>query len=158
MGFVASTMQLTSPAFAPEGRMPAEHSGEGANTSPPLAWSQVPEGTRSFALVNVDPDAPLVADGAFGLPHWVLYNIPGSVRSLPAGVTGYTTGPGGTGQSSYIGPLPPPGHGVHHYYFVLFALSAEPNLEAGLSMSQLLERIEPVTLDMNRLVGTYERN
>lgn len=157
MGFALSSMELRSPAFAPEGRIPVQHSGEGENSSPPLQWTQVPEGTHSFALVCHDPDAPLVAGGTYGFLHWVLYNIPAAVTSLPAGATGYTSGPAGTGQPGYMGPMPPPGHGTHHYFFWLFALSAEPNLEPGLSLSQLLQRIEPVTLGMNRLVGTYDR-
>jgi hypothetical protein len=105
-----------------------------------------------------DPDAPLVAGGSYGFVHWVLYNIPASITSLPADSSGYTGGPSGFGEAGYGGPMPPPGHGTHRYYFWLFALSTAPDLEAGLSFANLLTRIEPHTLGMNRLVGTYERD
>ncbi len=158
MAFALSDMELTSSAFEARGRIPVEHSGEGDDTSPPLTWSDAPDGTRSFALVCHDPDAPLVDAGSYGFVHWVLYNIPGSAESLPSDVSDYSSGPSGFGREGYGGPMPPPGHGTHHYFFWLFALSAEPDLDEGLSFSELLERIEPHTLGMNRLVGTYERS
>lgn len=157
MAFALSDIELTSPAFEPGGRIPGEHTGEGANISPPLEWRRVPDGTRSFALVCHDPDAPLVSAGSLGFVHWVLYNIPASVTSLPAGTPDYASGPSGFGEDGYGGPMPPPGHGTHHYFFWLFALSAEPDVDDGLSFSELLEQIEPHTLGMNRLIGTYER-
>jgi hypothetical protein len=150
-------MQLTSPAFAAGGRIPAKHTGEAENVSPALAWSDAPEGTRSFAVVCHDPDAPLVTGGRYGYVHWVLYNIPGNVTSLAEGTTGYTSGVSDFGKPGYGGPMPPPGHGTHNYYFWVFALNAELNLEPGLTLWQLLEKIEPHTLGMNRLVGTYSR-
>ena len=157
MGFALSDMQLTSPAFASGGAIPMEHSAYGDNVSPALAWTDEPEGTRSFALFMHDPDAPLAApDGTYGFVHWVLYNIPASVTRLEEGSTGaYTTGPNQMGDSSYFGPQPPAGHGVHHYFFWLLALDAEPELQAGLTQWQLLELVEPNVLGMNRLVGTY---
>ncbi|MDP6607350.1 MAG: YbhB/YbcL family Raf kinase inhibitor-like protein [Dehalococcoidia bacterium] len=158
MAFALSDMQLTSPAFGPGGAIPKEHTGEGDNSSPALSWTNVPDGTQSFALICHDPDAPLVAGGAYGFLHWVLYNIPASVTSLAAGTSDHTSGPSGFGAAGYGGPMPPPGHGTHHYFFWLFALSSEPDLADGLSLGDLLEQIEPHTLGMNRLVGTYERN
>ncbi len=157
MGFALSKMQLTSPAFAAGGRIPAKHTGEAENVSPALAWSDAPEGTRSFAVVCHDPDAPLVTGGRYGYVHWVLYNIPGNVTSLDEGTSGYTSGVSDFGKPGYGGPMPPPGHGTHNYYFWVFALNAELNLEPGLTLWQLLEKIEPHTLGMNRLVGTYSR-
>ena len=128
MAFALSDMELTSPAFEPGGRIPREHTGEGANISPPLEWTRVPDGTRSFAIVCHDPDAPLVSEGSYGFVHWVLYNVPASVTSLPAGTPDYSSGLSGFGKDGYGGPMPPPGHGTHHYFFWLFALSAEPDL------------------------------
>ena len=157
MAFALSDMELTSPALEPGGRIPREHTGEGENISPPLEWTRVPDGTRSFAIVCHDPDAPLVSEGSYGFVHWVLYNVPASVTSLPAGTPDYSSGPSGFGEDGYGGPMPPPGHGTHHYFFWLFALSAEPDVDDGLSFSELLEQIEPHTLGMNRLIGTYER-
>ncbi len=156
MAFALSDMELTSPAFEPGGRIPSEHTGEGENTSPPFEWRGAPDGTRSFALVCHDPDAPMVSAGSYGFAHWSLYNIPASVTSLMAGTPDYSSS--GYGDGGYGGPMPPPGHGTHHYFFWLFALSAEPDLDDGLSFAELLEQIEPHTLGMNRLVGTYERS
>jgi Raf kinase inhibitor-like YbhB/YbcL family protein len=157
MPFALSPMQLTSLAFASGGNIPRKHTGEGEDVSPALAWSQAPEGTRSFALICHDPDAPLVAGGEYGFTHWVAYNIAGSASGLDEGTKVCTEGASGFGRPGYGGPMPPPGHGPHHYFFWLFALDAELDLPAGLALRQLLERIEPHTIGMNRLVGTYER-
>jgi Raf kinase inhibitor-like YbhB/YbcL family protein len=157
MGFALSDLQLTSTAFAPHGAIPRKHTGEGADVSPPLAWSKLPNGTRSLAVVVHDPDAPLIEPGTYGFVHWVLYNIPANVAELPEGIQGYTAGVNNTRKRGYNGPMPPNGHGVHHYYFWLFALDADLDLEPGLTLWQLLEQIEPHVLGMNRLVGTYER-
>lgn len=157
MGFALSKMQLKSTAFEQGARIPTKHTGEGEDVSPALEWSDVPDGTRGYAIICHDPDAPLIAAGTYGFVHWVLYNIPGSVRKLSEGSKEFTNGPTGFGRTGYGGPMPPPGHGTHHYYFWVFALDQEINLPAGLTLAQLLEKIEPHTLGMNRLVGTYSR-
>ncbi|HLT90135.1 MAG TPA: YbhB/YbcL family Raf kinase inhibitor-like protein [Woeseiaceae bacterium] len=159
MGFAPSDMTLTSSAFTHHGKIPQKHTGEGEDVSPPLSWSKAPAGTKSFALVCHDPDAPLVSagPGTYGFVHWVLYGIPASVSELPEGVEGYIEGTNNFGRTRYGGPMPPPGHGTHHYYFWLMALDAEPDLPPGLSMWELLDRIEPHVIGMNRLVGTYSR-
>jgi phosphatidylethanolamine-binding protein (PEBP) family uncharacterized protein len=87
----------------------------------------------------------------------VLYGIPASADGLPEGVTDYVEGVNNFGKAGYGGPMPPEGHGTHHYFFWLLALDSEPDLEAGLTMWQLLDRIEPSVIGMNRLVGTYSR-
>ncbi|HEX6997123.1 MAG TPA: YbhB/YbcL family Raf kinase inhibitor-like protein [Gammaproteobacteria bacterium] len=157
MGFAPSKMRLTSPAFPHLAAIPKKHTGEGEDVSPPLAWSDAPDGTRSFALVCHDPDAPLVKPGTYGFVHWVLYNIPASVDRLPEAASGYTVGVNDMGNLSYNGPMPPEGHGQHHYYFWLLALNQETSLEPGLTMWQLFEKIEPAVIGMNRLIGTYSR-
>ena len=157
MGFALSTMQLTSTEFEPGGAIPAKFTGEAEDVSPALAWTDAPEGTKSFALICHDPDAPLVKPGTYGFVHWVLYGIPGSVSELSEGVGDYVEGANDFGNTGYGGPMPPPGHGTHHYFFWLLALDANPDLEPGLSMWELLERIEPHVIGMNRLVGTYSR-
>ncbi len=157
MGFALSTLQLTSPAFKAHGEIPKKHTGEDADVSPALAWSNVPEGTQSFALICHDPDAPLVRPGTYGFVHWVLYDIPGSVTELPEDVDAYTCGLNDMDHAHYNGPMPPPGHGVHHYYFWLLALDDKPKLGPRLTLWQLLEKIEPHVIGMNRLVGTYSR-
>lgn len=157
MGFALSRMQLKSPVFEQGGRIPTKHTGEDEDISPALEWADVPEGTKAFALICHDPDAPVVLDGTYGFVHWVLYNIPGSVTKLEEGVQQYTNGMTGFGKEGYCGPMPPPGHGTHHYYFWLLALSEQLRLDPGLSLWQLLGQIEPSVLGMNRLVGTYSR-
>ena len=157
MGFAISDMQLTSTAFADGERIPAKHTGESDDVSPALVWTEPPEGTQSYALICHDPDAPLIKPGAYGYVHWVLYNIPASVSELPEGVTGFAGGMNDFGNTEYGGPMPPEGHGTHRYFFWLFALSSAIELPAGLSMWQLLEKIEPDVLGMNRLMGTYSR-
>ena len=157
MGFALSNLQLKSPTFKPQCGIPPKYTGEGQDMSPPLQWNNVPDGTHSFALICHDPDAPLVSTGTYGSVHWVLYNIPGSVTGLPENNKEYTNGLNGQNKEGYMGPMPPDGHGTHHYFFWLFALDRELNLESGLTLWQLLERIEPHVIGMNRLVGTYER-
>jgi Raf kinase inhibitor-like YbhB/YbcL family protein len=158
MGFALSKMQLTSPAFEQGGAIPSKHTGEGEDVSPSLSWSEAPEGTRAFAVICHDPDAPLITGhGTYGFVHWVLYGIPASTTQLPEGGGEFTPGRNDFGKQGYGGPMPPNGHGTHRYYFWVLALNDEPKLEAGLTLWQLLERIEPHVIGMNRLVGTYER-
>lgn len=157
MGFALSDMQLTSPAFDTGGAIPRQHSGEGGDTSPALAWRGAPDNARSFAVFCHDPDAPLVKPGEYGFVHWVLYNIPASVSELPEGVDAHTSGKNDFGKTGYGGPMPPEGHGTHYYFFWVLALDQETDLEPGLTLSELLERVEPNVVAMNRLVGTYTR-
>jgi hypothetical protein len=157
VGFALSDIKLESQAFEAGRAIPRKHTGEGEDVSPALSWSNVPDATRSFALICHDPDAPLVKPGAYGFVHWVLYGLPGDARNLAEGAKLGTAGRNDFGAEGYGGPMPPEGHGPHHYFFWLLALDAEPDLPAGLTMADLLERIEPHVIAMNRLVGTYER-
>ena len=158
MGFAPSPMQLTTPAFVPGGRIPTPHTGEGPDTSPAFTFTDVPEEAASLALICHDPDAPLVLPNRYGFVHWVLYNIPGDVRTLAASTDLYTCGPNDFGNSGYGGPMPPEGHGVHQYYFWLLALSRPADLPEGLGMWDLLGAIHDDVIAMNRLVGTYRRD
>jgi len=157
MGFAISDMQLTSTAFDDGGRIPSRHTGDGEDVSPSLAWTNPPEGTESYALICHDPDAPLIKPGTYGFVHWVLYGIPGSASALAEAVGDYTSGANDFGNQQYGGPMPPEGHGTHRYFFWLFALRSAADLEAGLTMWELFERIEPDVIGMNRLMGTYSR-
>ena len=158
MGFALSDMQLTSTAFEQGGSIPSKYTGEGVDTSPALSWSKAPDGAQAFAVICHDPDAPLVSPaGTYGFVHWVLYNIPASTTGLAEGSGEFTSGKNDFGNEAYGGPMPPNGHGQHHYYYWILALNNQIDLEAGLTMWQLLERIEPHLIAMNRLVGTYER-
>ena len=159
MGFALSDMQLSSAAFGQGGSIPAQHTGEGADVSPALAWNDAPEGTASYAIICHDPDAPLVTNlGTYGFVHWVLYNIPANVNSLDEGTDQFTSGKSDFGKEGYGGPMPPNGHGKHQYYFWVLALNEDLSLEGGLTMGELLARVEPNLIGMNRLVGVYERD
>ena len=157
MGFALSTMQLTSPAFESGGTIPKKHTGEGDDVSPALAWADAPDATQSFAIVCHDPDAPLVTPGRYGFVHWVLYDIPASVSELAEGSGDFVQGKSDFGKQGYAGPMPPEGHGTHNYYFWLLALDQALDLEPNLSMWDLLEKVEPHVIGMNRLVGAYKR-
>jgi Raf kinase inhibitor-like YbhB/YbcL family protein len=144
-------LKLSSGAFENHERIPERHSGDGEDVSPALRWTGVPEGTRSFALVVHDPDAPLVD----GFTHWVLYNIPGDTTELAEGADTGTAGSNSFGNSGYNGPAPPPGHGPHHYYFWVYALDEDLDLPEGLDRRDLIDRIEDHVIEQARLVGTY---
>ncbi|MCK5836913.1 MAG: YbhB/YbcL family Raf kinase inhibitor-like protein [Desulfobacula sp.] len=159
MGFAPSAMQLKSEVFEKDGLIPSKFTGEGANISPSLSWTDPPQDTKAFAIVCHDPDAPLVtSDGTYGFVHWVLYNIPGNVTRLDEDMKQYTSGRNDAGQTGYTGPMPPNGHGVHNYYLRVLALKEPVELEAGLTLWQLLKKIEPQLIGMNRLVGRYKRD
>lgn len=145
-------LQVSSPAFDSHGRIPERHTGDGEDVSPPLEWRGVPEGTRAFALVVHDPDAPLVD----GFTHWVLYGIPADVRGLAEGTGEFLAGTNSFGKTGYNGPAPPPGHGPHHYYVWLYALDDDVGLEPWLDRRALLERIEDHVIEQARVVGLYE--
>jgi Raf kinase inhibitor-like YbhB/YbcL family protein len=150
-------MEVTSGAFDALGAIPAKHTGEGEDVSPALAWTGAPDEAKSFAVICHDPDAPLASPGSYGFVHWVLYNLPAGTTGLEEGSAAGTAGVNDFGKAGYGGPMPPEGHGRHHYYFWVLALDADPGLEPGLTMWEFLERVEPHVIAMNRLVGTYQR-
>jgi len=155
MSLKLGNLRVESPSFQHLGRMPKRHAGDADNLSPPLEWSGAPAGTREFAVLCFDPDAPRLD----GVTHWVLYGIPSNVTSLPEGegADAYTGGVNITGKPGYLGPRPPPGHGAHHYYFWVFALDGELGLKPGLDRPQLMDAIKGHVLEQARLVGIYER-
>jgi Raf kinase inhibitor-like YbhB/YbcL family protein len=122
---------------------------------------QVPAATKEFALICNDPDAPTPQPWV----HWVLYRIPAATRNLPVGVSQSADIPGVQGKNSwkagqtigYRGPAPPPGHGVHHYHFRLYALDTSITLPAGVDKEAVLSAIEGHVLAEEEIVGTYER-
>jgi len=154
---------LTSPAFAHGAAIPTRFTADGADLSPALRWQAPPAGTVELALVCHDPDAPR----AEGWTHWVLTGIPPSTRSLPEGldaaehpsaVAGATSGKNDFGRLGYGGPSPPPGHGVHHYHFFLYALDRPSGAPVGVTRQQLDRRIRGHVVGRAELVGTYERH
>lgn len=145
-------LKLRSPAFDGHQAIPAKHAGDGEHVAPALQWTGVPEGTEAFAVVVHDPDAPLVD----GFTHWVAYGIPGQASGLDEGGGDAVTGTNSFGNQGYNGPAPPPGHGPHHYYFWVYALDEDLELEPGLDRRALLERIEDHVIEQARLIGTYK--
>jgi Raf kinase inhibitor-like YbhB/YbcL family protein len=145
---------LTSPDFANGEMIPRQFTGDGEDKSPELKWIHAPEGTRSFALIVDDPDAP---NGTF--THWVLFDIPAEAQFLPQGVP--KMGVGGRNDfqhDRYGGPMPPPHHGVHRYYFKLYALDIESlNLPQGAKREEVENAMEGHILDQVELMGRFER-
>lgn len=147
-------LAITSPAFEHGGPIPRRHTAEGDDTSPALEWVNVPEGAQELVLVCHDPDAPLTD----GFTHWVLYGIRPDITGLPEdGGHEYVAGRNDFGDEGYGGPAPPPGHGLHHYFFHLYALDAELGAEPGLRRDELLARIDDHIIEQARIVGTFQR-
>lgn len=155
MSLKLGDLKVRSSAFGPAEQMSKKYAGDGENLSPPLEWSGAPAGTKEFALVCHDPDAPMPR----GFTHWVLYGIPSSVTKLPEGTKpdAFTGGVNGTKAPGYTGPYPPNGHGTHHYFFWVYALADELKLKPGLDREHLIDAISGHVLEQARLVGTYER-
>jgi Raf kinase inhibitor-like YbhB/YbcL family protein len=151
-------MQLTSTAFAEGGAIPAKHTCDARNVSPPLKWSGVPAGTKSLALIVDDPDAP---GGTW--VHWVLYDLPPTTTELPEDLPKSQYVPGGARQGlndfrrlGYGGPSPPPGK-AHRYFFKFYALDALLDLKPGLTKKDLEKAMEKHVLAQGQLMGTYQR-
>jgi Raf kinase inhibitor-like YbhB/YbcL family protein len=143
---------LESSAFEHAQAVPSRYSCEGEDVSPPLRWSNVPEGTRSLALIVDDPDAP---GGVF--THWLAWGLDPAAEGVGEGESAPREGPNDFGASGYRGPCPPPGHGRHRYVFRLYALDTQLELAAGAAKAELEQAIEGHVLTMAELVGTYER-
>jgi len=160
-GGLSMSFTLSSPAFRDQGAIPVQHTCEGEDVSPPLAWSSPPEGTRSLALIVDDPDAPDPKAPRMTWVHWVLYNLPATARELPAAMTNEAL-PSGTrvGQNDwkrddYGGPCPPIGR--HRYFHKLYALDISlPDLAAP-TKAELEKVMQGHVLARAELVGTYEK-
>jgi Raf kinase inhibitor-like YbhB/YbcL family protein len=153
--------ELTSQSFAQQGEIPAKYTCEGADISPPLQWKGAPAGTKSFALIVDDPDAPDPAAPRMTWVHWVLYDIPASTTGLPESATGAHL-PAGTREgrndwkrTGYGGPCPPIGR--HRYFHKLYALDTVlPNLDSP-TKAALEKAMEGHVLAKAELVGTYQK-
>ena len=150
--------ELTSEAFEHGSTIPVTYTCDDENFSPPLSWSDVPEGTESFALICEDPDAP---SGTWS--HWVLYNIPGDRKNLPANLMpgpelhwGAKHGVNDFDKMEYGGPCPPPGK-PHRYFFYLYALDAPLDLEPGATREEVRDAMTGHMLGQAELMGRYSR-
>jgi len=145
--------QLMSNAFEHEGSIPDLYTCKGKNVSPPLNWSNPPEGTESFALIAVDPDAVLMT-----FTHWVLCNIPPEKRELTEAVPhqgkfedGMIQGRNGMRRNRYMGPCPP--WGKHRYIFTLYALDVIVDVDAQMNKKRLLRALKGHILAQAELMG-----
>jgi hypothetical protein len=157
-GGAALALTLTSPAFAPGETIPTVHTCEGADKSPPLAWSDAPAGTKSFALVVDDPDAPDPAAPKQTWVHWVVYDLPAKTSSLAAGAAlprGARTGRNDYGHDRWNGPCPPVGR--HRYFHKLYALDVVLGNLGPLTKAGLEQAMTGHVLQEADLVGTYQK-
>jgi Raf kinase inhibitor-like YbhB/YbcL family protein len=161
MSDLTAGISVTSETFTAGGPLPlsAAHSYAGGDDqSPQLSWTPGPDGTKSYAVTCYDPDAPT----DIGFVHWVLFDIPATTTSLPAGAGG--TPEGGAiegytdwGQSGWGGAAPPAGHGPHHYHFTVWALDVEQTgLDASATYAFFRFNTQPHVLGRGEIVGTYE--
>ncbi len=156
-------LTVTSPTLVAGQPVPKQHTADGENISPAIAWTGAPATTRSFALICDDPDVPIPG----GFVHWVIYNIPASAAglpenipidpaaSMPAAIAGAVQGLSGFKRPIYRGPAPPPGK-PHHYHFTVYALDVA-GLGPGLTKTQLVEAMQGHIVAQGELVATYER-
>jgi len=157
----ADAIDLTSPAFAPGGRIPVRFTADGEGVSPPLAWSDVPDGTESLALIVEDPDAP----ASKPLVHAIIWDMPPEARQIAEGAI-VSDGSGGedgdVGRNSFLRegwlpPDPPTGHGEHDYVFQLFALSERMSIDTSPGRGAFVTAIAGRVLAAGVLIGTYSR-
>lgn len=152
------SIKLTSSAFQEGGMIPSQFTCDGANISPPLEWSGVPQEAKSLALIADDPDAPM---GTW--VHWVLFNIPPNKTQLPEDVKSDKVLPNGAKHGindfkkyGYGGPCPP--SGTHRYFFKLYALDIQLDLEPGITKVQLEKAMKGHILAQGQLMGRYRRS
>lgn len=142
---------LTSSAFREGEAIPRQFTCDGEGDTPPLAWSDAPDGTRGFALIVDDPDAP---HGTF--THWLLYDIPATTTELRDQSVGKALR-NDFGRSGYGGPCPPVGGGPHRYFFTLHAVDVPALTPKGGTRKALERTLQAHTLATARLMGRYER-
>ena len=157
-GVQSMSLTISSSAFTNGGTIPKKFTCDGADVSPPLTWTDSPAGTKAFALLVDDPDAPV---GNWN--HWVIWNLPANLRSLPKGVSKTTHLPDGSEQGQndfhkpgYNGPCPPAGK-PHRYFFKLFALDTKVSLNSEAGKPELEAAMKDHTRATAELMGTYKR-
>lgn len=162
-----AALTVTSPTLTAGQPIPKQHSADGENTSPAIAWAGAPAGAKSFALVLEDTDVLIPPANPQPFVHWVVYNVPATATGLPANlpidpeaampaaIAGAVQGVSGFRRAIYRGPAPPPGK-PHHYHFVVYALDVT-GLPTGLTRAQLTEAMAGHIVGQGELVATYER-
>ena len=155
------TLTLSSPAFSPNGDIPKEYTCDGKDLAPALEWSGAPVGTKSYALIVDDPDAPDPKAPKTTWVHWVVYDIPESASGLPKAAAAKHL-PGGAREgmndwkrAGYGGPCPPVGR--HRYFHKLYALDAPLGDLGSPTKAELEKALQGHILAEAELVGTYQR-
>ena len=143
-------LEIKSSAFKNGESIPVKYTGKGEDISPPLVWSDVPEGTKGFALISDDPDAPM---GTW--VHWVVYDIAVISKIEENSIPG-RQGNNDFGRKDYGGPCPP--SGTHRYFFKLYALDTQLNLAEGISKEDLEKAMQGHILDKTELIGLYKKH
>lgn len=148
-----SSMELSSTAFGNKEKIPSKYTCDGDEVSPPLKISNVPEDTKSLALISEDPDAP-----SGNWIHWVVWNIPPDTDEIPEGSlpSGAVEGVTSFGDNKYGGPCPP--SGSHRYYFRLYALDTDIDLPVASGKEDLKDAMENHIIEQAELMGTYTRS
>ncbi|MCS7238888.1 MAG: YbhB/YbcL family Raf kinase inhibitor-like protein [Thermoguttaceae bacterium] len=156
---------VCSPAFKHGERIPTKYTADGQDISPPINWSNLPKGTKELVLICEDPDAPTAEPWI----HWIVYKIPAELPGLPEGLprearlreppgvlqgkNSWTIGP----NIGYRGPAPPPGSGIHRYFFRIYALDSKPVIEPGKDKKSLWRDISGHIIGEGELMGVYSR-
>lgn len=162
LGGEVMALTLKTPAFDHGGMIPKKYTCDGGDVSPELFWSGVPQGTKSFALIMDDPDAP---PGTW--VHWVLFDLPADSKGLAEGIPktaelengsrqGLCWGVNDFTRTGYYGPCPPPGN-PHRYYFKLYALDAKMGISSSATKGELEKTMQGHVLATTELVGRYGR-
>lgn len=153
---------IQSAAFANGKPIPRRHTGDGEDLSPPLSWTGIPPSTRELVLIVDDPDAPTSEPWV----HWVIFKIPAGTDGLAEGVppvpkpnipSGASQGRNSWKTDGYRGPAPPKGHGVHRYFFKLYALDQPLDLPERADKATLLKTMAGHIVAEGDLMGTYQR-
>ena len=154
-------LTLSSTSFQHQGVMASRHTCDGADLSPPLAWTGVPANTQSLVLIVDDPDAPDPQAPKMTWVHWVLYNLPPQIHELPEGVSAQNLPPGTLQgmndwrRTGYGGPCPP--IGMHRYFHKLFALDCRlPDLKTP-GKAALEKAMQGHILAQTELIGCYQK-
>jgi Raf kinase inhibitor-like YbhB/YbcL family protein len=151
VGLNIQDLTIASDDFKPGGALDRRHANDSDNVAPTLHISGVPADAVELAVICHDPDAPLPR----GFTHWTLYGIPTDTTTVDAEADQrFRPGPNDFGATGYGGPQPPPGHGVHHYYFWVYALGT--SVDGTPSRPEFLERYGDDIIEQNRIVGTFE--
>jgi len=157
----AAPLTVTSPMFSSGGEIPLKYSDYGEKTSPPLSWTGQPQAAKSFAIIVDDPDAKSPSPYV----HWVLFNLPPAMNSVPESVPTDETlvklgnarqGKTSRGSVGYFGPRPPAGDPAHHYHFQVFAIDTVLDTPAGADRDTLLAALKGHVLAHGEIVGTFK--